>query len=196
MISIKEALIVEGRYDKNKLSQLFDTVIIETQGFGVFNDGEKLDYIRRIAEKRGVVIVTDSDGAGFVIRNYLKGALPKQGVYHAYIPEIAGKESRKAHAGKEGLLGVEGVDSAAIVRAVLGCGIISGGEPAKKREITKADMYALGLSGHPGSSARRRQLCDRLHLPAKISPNGLLDALNALITFEELCRCVEDIDSH
>ena len=147
-MTLKEAVIVEGRYDKIKLSGIIDSPIIETNGFRVFKDSEKLSLIRRIAAARGILIFTDSDGAGFVIRNFLNGAVPKEQVKHCYIPQLAGKEKRKAQAGKEGLLGVEGMSDEVIIEAIRRSGAtIIGEERSVDREISKADLFSLGLTG-------------------------------------------------
>jgi ribonuclease M5 len=189
MLRIKEAIVVEGRYDKNTLSQLVDTVILETTGFGIFKNEEKLRLLRKIATARGLIILTDSDGAGFLIRNYLKGALPPQLVKHAYIPDIHGKEQRKRHWGKEQKLGVEGMSQAVLEAALRRSGATflddetgaKGGLPP----ITKTDLYLLGLSGGADSALLRRRLLKSLDLPEHLSPNALLPVLNALYSREE-----------
>jgi len=185
---VKEIIVVEGRYDKNTLSQVVDGVIIETAGFGIFSDKEKLYLLRRLAEGRGIIILTDSDGAGFVIRNYLKGAISGS-VKHAYVPELRGKEKRKKVSSKEGLLGVEGMRPEVILFALERAGatfeddrgiLQSGGDM-----ITNADMFAAGLTGRPNSAEKRRELLKKLDLPVKISTSALLDILNALYSREE-----------
>ena len=183
---IREVLIVEGRYDKNALSQVVDAVILTTEGFGVFRDKAKLSYFRRLAEKRGVILLTDPDGAGFVIRNYLKGALPRDRVKQAYIPDIPGKERRKRKAGKEGKLGVEGMTPEILLEALRRSGATFGGETLSPppAPITKADLLERGLIG-PGSVARRQTLLKELSLPAHLTPNALLEALNILFTPDE-----------
>ena len=188
MISVKEVIVVEGRYDKNTLSQVFDAVIVETSGFGLFKDGEKLALLRRLAEKRGLVVLTDSDGAGFVIRNFLKGAIDPALVKQAYIPDVAGKERRKASPSKEGKLGVEGMSAETLIDALRRAGATLGDEAPTHRSggITKATLYELGLSGVPGSAEKRRALLKELDLPEKLSANALLDVLNALYTEAEL----------
>ena len=187
MIRLKEAIVVEGRYDKIKLGGIVDAPIIETGGFRVFNDREKLQLIRRIAAARGIVILTDSDGAGFVIRNFLKGAVPKEQIINCYIPQLPGKEKRKAQAGKEGLLGVEGVTDEVIIRALRSCGATIIGEDAVRRaEITKADLYPLGLTGTANAAKLRQALLRRLGLPTYLSANAMLTALNCLYSLEEL----------
>ena len=192
MISVKEVIVVEGRYDKNTLSQVFDAVIVETSGFGVFKDREKLALLRRLAEARGLVILTDSDGAGLVIRNFLKGAIDPALVKMAYVPEIAGKERRKARPSKEGVLGVEGMSPGTLIEALRRAGATLGGEAPTHRSggITKATLYELGLSGGPDSAAKRRELLRRLGLPEKLGANALLDVLNALYDAEELKAAV------
>lgn len=189
MIKIKQAIVVEGKYDKNTLRQIVDAPIFTTDGFGIMNNRSQLELLRNIAKKRGLIILTDSDGAGFVIRNYLKGALPKDCVYHAYIPDIYGKERRKAAPGKEGKLGVEGMDPAIIEKALLEAGV----EPdesghTQSQPICKADLFALGLSGRADSKERRRQLLKQLRLPEHMSPNALLDVLNILYSREDFLR--------
>lgn len=188
MISVKEVIVVEGRYDKNTLSQVFDAVIVETSGFGLFKDGEKLALLRRLAEKRGLVVLTDSDGAGFVIRNYIKGAIDPALVKMAYIPDVPGKERRKSSPSKEGKLGVEGMSAEVLIAALRRAGATLGGETATHRTggITKATLYELGLSGRPDSAARRRELLKKLDLPEKLGSNALLDVLNALYDEESL----------
>ena len=188
MICVKEVIVVEGRYDRNTLSQVFDAVIVETSGFGVFNDREKLALLRRLAEARGLVVLTDSDGAGFVIRNFLKGAIDPALVKQAYIPDIAGRERRKRAPSKEGKLGVEGMKPEVLIEALRRAGATLGGEEPARRAggITKATLYELGLSGGPGSAEKRRALLKELDLPEKLSANALLDVLNALYTEAEL----------
>lgn len=188
MISVKEVIVVEGRYDKNTLSQVFDAVIVETSGFGLFKDGEKLALLRRLAEKRGLVVLTDSDGAGFVIRNYIKGVIDPALVKMAYIPDVPGKERRKSSPSKEGKLGVEGMSAEVLIAALRRAGATLGGETATHRTggITKATLYELGLSGRPDSAARRRELLKKLDLPEKLGANALLDVLNALYDEESL----------
>jgi ribonuclease M5 len=187
MIKVNEVIIVEGRYDKNTLSQFIDGTIIETRGFGIFSDKEKLELLRRLAEKRGLVVLTDSDGAGFVIRNYLKGSIDPKYLKHAYIPDITGKEKRKTSYSKEKKLGVEGMSREVIETALMRAGVSIGDKSVDKclNQITKADLYELGLSGCEGSFEKRRMLLFELSLPEKLSPNALLDVLNALMSREE-----------
>lgn len=188
MVKIRQAIVVEGKYDQNTLSQLVDTTIFQTHGFGVMHDKALLSLLRRAAQTTGLIIFTDSDGAGFVIRNYLKGALPKQGVLHAYIPDIPGKEKRKRAPGKEGLLGVEGMTPEILLKALRNAGaeFADGSTPPPAREpITKQDLFALGLSGGPESAKKRAALLKALSLPAHMSTNALLQALNVLFSREE-----------
>lgn len=188
MTRIKEAIVVEGRYDKNALSQVVDAVILETSGFSVFRDSEKLALLRRLARKQGLIVLTDSDGAGFVIRNYIKSSIPPEQVKHAYIPDIRGKERRKRTPGKEGKLGVEGMRPEILLRSLLRAGAtVEGENPAAPRgELTVADLYALGLTGREDSAIRRRALLHALELPEHLSAKALLTVLNALYTPEEL----------
>ena len=190
MRKIREVIVVEGRYDKNTLSQIVDATVITVGGFSVFNDREKLAFLRRLAEERGLIVLTDSDGAGFVIRNYLKGSLPKHQVKQAYIPDIQGKERRKRHAGKEGKLGVEGMKPEVILEALKRAGatfLDEAGESGPAKEpITKADLFALGLTGGADSTAKRKALLKRLKLPEHLTANGMLEALNLLYDREEL----------
>ena len=190
MMKVGPVILVEGKYDKIKLSQIFDATILTTDGFGIFKQKDKLALLRRLAETRGLLIFTDPDGAGFVIRNYLKGAVPKEKLFHAYIPDLYGKEKRKAKGSKEGKLGVEGVPDDVIIRAVEASGALQGSVPAKSG-ITKADLYEMGLSGSAGSTQRRLRLLKELQRPQQLSPNALLDVLNCIIDLESLTAMVE-----
>ena len=194
MERIREVIVVEGRYDKNTVSQVVDATVVTLGGFAVFNDKEKLAFLRRLAEKRGLVILTDSDGAGFLLRNYLKGALPKDRVKQAYIPDVKGKERRKRKGGKEGKLGVEGMSPAVLLEALRRCGATfeDAAPPERGEAITKADLYALGLSGGEGSAERRRRLLKRLDLPEHLTANAMLEALNLLFGREELERLLAE----
>lgn len=183
---VKEVIVVEGRYDKNALLQVVDAVIVETGGFSVFNNGEKLALLRRLAQKRGLILLTDSDGAGFVIRRYLKGAIPPEQIKQAYIPDVAGKERRKRKAGKEGKLGVEGMTPAVLLDTLRRAGATFEGEdtPAPDAHITKADLLDKGLIG-PHSAEKRQTLLKKLDLPSHLTPNAMLEALNLLLTQAE-----------
>ncbi len=195
MVSIQEAIVVEGRYDKNTLSQIVDAVIFETSGFGIMNDKAQLELLRRAAEKRGLIIFTDSDGAGFVIRNYLKGAIPASQLKHAYIPDVMGKERRKSAPGKEGKLGVEGMRPEVILEALRRAGATMNGETTvQTAKITKQDMMRLGLSGGADSSSKRQRLLRRLELPEHMSSNAMLQALNLICTQQELCAMVAQME--
>lgn len=197
MYHIKETIIVEGVYDKIKLSRFLDAVIIPVHGFQLFTHRETMKTIAKMAKETGVVILTDSDSAGFQIRNYIKQSLPPETVKHAYIPDVKGKEKRKAAPGKEGLLGVEGINDDVLLDSLrkAGCEIDGNAEQAKKGgEIKKADLVRLGLSGGEGSSEKRRELAHVLGIPMKISANMLLDMLNRLLSYEELCELTENLD--
>ena len=188
MLKIKEAIVVEGRYDKNTLSQIVDAPVLETSGFGIMKDKQQLKLLRRVAQTRGLIIFTDSDGAGFVIRNFLKGAIEPKYLKHAYIPDIPGKEKRKSAPGKEGKLGVEGMTPQVIMDALRRAGATVLGEDNVKTagNITKQDMMELGLSGGTDSSMLRKQLLKKLDLPEHMSANALLQAVNLLYSLDEL----------
>lgn len=197
MIEIKEAIIVEGRYDIQTLKQCVDTVILQTGGFRIFKDKERLQMIRKIAQKRGILILTDSDGAGLVIRNFLKGAIPTNQVKHAYIPEILGKESRKRHASKAGTLGVEGMSQDVLKNALISAGAtILGDEQKTIKQLVKADLFALGLSGQSGSEQKRKTLLKKLNLPQYLSSNALLDFLNAVSNKDEIFEIIKEIENN
>ena len=182
MLRIREAIVVEGRYDKNTLLQVVDTLILETGGFRIFKDPDQLALLRRAAEKRGLVDLTDSDGAGFVIRNHIKSVIPGSLLKHAYIPDVYGKERRKRQRGKEGKLGVEGMPPRVLEQVLRRAGATFLDEGARSEEagppLTKADLFAAGLSGGADSGARRLALLKRLALPEHMSANGLLAVLN------------------
>ena len=195
MIKIREAIVVEGRYDKNTLSQIVEAPIIETSGFGIMKDKAQLELLRKVAKVRGLIVFTDSDGAGFVIRNYLKSAIDGAYLKHAYIPDISGKERRKTAPGKEGKLGVEGMTPEVILEALRRCGAsIEGEQVSATDQITKQDLMELGLSGGKDSSARRLQLLKKLDLPERMSANAMLQALNLLFTLEELTAAVAQLE--
>ena len=189
METIREVTVVEGKYDKNALSQVVDAIILETGGFGLFNDKQKQKLLRRLAQERGLIVLTDSDGAGFVIRNYIKGCVDPALVKHAYIPDVYGKERRKAKAGREGKLGVEGMRPQVLLDALMRAGASIDREgTGRTRPISKADLYAKGLSGREGSAERRLRLIKALDLPEHLSAEALLDVLNALMSREEFYR--------
>ena len=187
MHSVREVIVVEGRYDKNTLSQVVDAVIIETSGFGIFNDAEKRKLLQTMAEARGLIVLTDSDGAGFMIRNYIKGCVDPKLVKHAYIPDIYGKERRKSAPSREGKLGVEGMKPQVLLDALMRAGATIDDEENKKAapRISKADMYARGLSGRDGSAEKRARLIKQLGLPERLTADGLLNVLNATMSREE-----------
>ena len=194
MVKIKEAIVVEGRYDKNTLSQIVDAPIFETNGFGIFKDKAQMSLLRQVAERRGLIVFTDADGAGFVIRNHLKGALPKDQVRHAYIPDIYGKEKRKAAPGKEGKLGVEGMPPEVLMEVLRNAGATfeDGDTVSPKEPITKLDLFELGLNGTPDSKANRLALLKKLNLPEHMSANALLEALNVLYDREQFLSLFEE----
>lgn len=186
MHRVSEVIVVEGRYDKNTLSQVVDAVIIETSGFGVFNNKEKQQLLRTLAEKRGLIVMTDPDGAGLVIRNFVKSCVDPSLLKHAYMPEIFGKERRKSRASKEGKLGVEGMSADIIMQALRRCGATIDGEQAQPSGgISMADMYAAGLAGKPDSAAKRAELLVSMSLPRKMTAQALLPVLNALMSRED-----------
>lgn len=177
--------MVEGRYDKNTLSQCVDATILSTEGFGIFRDKEKMSLLRRCAEERGLIVFTDSDGAGFVIRKRIRGAIPAKYLKHAYIPDVPGKEKRKKQGSREGTLGVEGMSREVLLHALLAAGATVEENPEKHGdEITKADFMALGLSGGKNSSAKREVLLSAWRLPKRLSAKGLLEAVNVLMSRE------------
>lgn len=196
MVKIKEAIVVEGRYDRNTLSQIVDATIFETNGFGIFKSKEQMALLRTVAQKRGLIVLTDSDGAGFVIRNHLKSAIPGACLKHAYIPDIAGKEKRKAAPGKEGKLGVEGMRPEVILEALRACGATFDDETqdSPRTAITKQDFVELGLSGGTDSSVKRLCVQKAMNLPEHMSANALLQALNLLMTADELRNLVTTLE--
>ena len=196
MIRVKEAIVVEGKYDKIKLSSLVEGVIIETKGFGIFQDREKLAYLRALAKKRGLIVLTDSDGAGFLIRGKLSSSIPPEQIKHAYIPDILGKERRKAAPSKEGKLGVEGMTPEILLACLKRAGAtILGEDTPTEQPITKQDLFDLGLSGGANASEKRKKLMKKLALPEHLSPNGLLQALSLLYTREELTALAAQLET-
>lgn len=192
MIKIDKVVIVEGKYDKIKLSSVLDAVIIETDGFGIFNNKEKQRLIRRLAETKGILILTDSDSAGFTIRSFIRGIVPAEQITHAYIPDIFGKEKRKTEPSKEGKLGVEGVSTQVIVEALQKAGVLcEETEEAERCKITKLDFYEDGLTGRENSEQLRAKLLKHLGLPARLTTNAMIQVLNTFLTFEDYKKAVE-----
>lgn len=197
MVKIKEAILVEGKYDKNTLSQIIDAPILETSGFGIFKDKQQMALLRKVAQKRGLIVFTDPDGAGFVIRNHIKSAIPAQYLKHAYIPDIYGKERRKAAPGKEGKLGVEGMKPEVIIEALRKAGATMEGVAEKNvGGITKQDLMTLGFSGGADASVKRIALMKILGLPERMSANALLQAVNLLFTPEEFIAVAENMEKN
>ena len=184
-LRIREVIVVEGRYDRNTLSQVVDALIFETNGFAVFNDREKLEALRMLAEERGLILLTDSDSAGFVIRNRLKSLIPPEKIKQAFVPAVPGREKRKNRPSKEGLLGVEGMRPEELIRALKNAGA-SEDSCAEEERITDADFYRLGLNGRPGSAQLRRRLARELNLPPMISRTDLQKTVGFLLSREEL----------
>ncbi len=196
MVKIREAIVVEGRYDKNTLLQIVDATVLETSGFGIFHDKQQLDLLRSVAEKRGLIVFTDADGAGLVIRNYLKSAIPSEFLKHAYTPDVFGKERRKQTPGKEGKLGVEGMKPEVILEALRRAGATfdENGE-CVVGQITKQDLMDLGLSGGANAAGKRTQLLRKLGFPANMSANSMLQALNLLYSLQELQQIVNTLEN-
>ena len=197
MIKIKEAVIVEGKYDKIKLSSLIDGLIIETGGFQIFSDREKIELLRRLADTRGLLILTDSDSAGFLVRNHIQSCIPKEKIRHAYIPDLYGKEKRKLHPSKEGKLGVEGIDPEILLESIRRSGasaIEEAGSSEEKRKITKLDLYEDGFSGGADSSKKRQVLLRELGLPERLTAKALVPVLNSLVNYEEYQKVVKKIN--
>lgn len=192
-LKVNEAIVVEGKYDKIKLSSIIDGFIVVLDGFGIYNDKEKLSLLRSLAKTRGLIILTDSDSAGFRLRHYLSSAIDPQYIKNVYIPEISGKEKRKSHKGKEGLLGVEGMNTQTILEAFHHSGVLCEGNSNRPAPITKLDLYDLGLSGGSGSATKRRALTEKLGLPSKLSANSLLEVLSSFYTLEELRKITEEL---
>lgn len=189
MVATERAVIVEGKYDKIRLSSVIDGLIVTTEGFGVFSDREKQRFIKKLAEERGLLILTDSDAAGFRIRNFLKNIVPEEQILHAYIPDIYGKEKRKDAPSKEGKLGVEGIDTETLENALRKCGAFNSCPQHKNsREITPSDLYEAGLSGKAGAADRRRALLASLGLPARLTGKNFLQALNIFMTYRQFAE--------
>lgn len=195
MLKIQEAIVVEGRYDKNTLSQIVDAPIFETGGFSIFKNKQQMALLRKAAQKRGLIVFTDSDGAGFLIRNHIKGAIDNRYLKHAYIPDLYGKERRKKCPGKEGKLGVEGMTKAVILEALFRAGATVQGETkSSAQNISKQDLMELGLSGGPDAANKRLALLKRLDLPEHMSTNAMLQAVDLLLTLQELKQIVTDLE--
>ena len=196
MISIKQAIVVEGKYDKIKLSSVVDAVILVTNGFRIYKNPEQLNLIRYSAKTTGVILLTDSDRAGFQIRNYLKGAISEVTAYHVYIPDIYGKERRKVKPSAEGKLGVEGINPKTLLAVFEKAGVTAHQAPSEKKDpITNLDLYQLGLSGGAGSKQLRTQLQKQLNLPDLLSTASLLDVLNTMLSKEELAQLVDQLEA-
>ncbi len=194
MIKIKQAVIVEGKYDKIRLSSMLDALIIETDGFSVFKNAEKQKLIRDLANKRGLLVLTDSDSAGFLIRSFISGSVPKDKVIHAYIPDIFGKEKRKTEHSKEGKLGVEGMSTAVLTEALEKAGVLCEYSEVPSRQITNADLYEDGFSGTDGASQRKKALLKYFSLPERMSKSSLLKVLNTFVTYDEYKQAVKAVN--
>ena len=192
MIKIDKVIIVEGRYDKIKLSSMIDGIIIETEGFGIFKDKDKQKLIRKLAETKGIAILTDSDSAGFVIRNFITSIVPKEYITNVYIPDIYGKEKRKDSPSKEWKLGVEGISAEILKEAFKKAGIgVSQSETNERKKITLNDFFDDGLTGDTQSKRKRTDLLKKLDLPERMSTKAMLDILNTFITYDEYKKLVE-----
>ena len=189
MLKVEQAIVVEGKYDKIKLESIIDATIVVTNGYGIFKDREKLELIRFYARKKGIIILTDSDVAGFKIRGFLKGSVPEGSIKNVYIPDIFGKEKRKVKPSAEGKLGVEGIKKELIVEAFRKAGINfvseEGAEKTERNPVTRTDIYEAGLTGTPDSSEKRKKLLKKLGLPERLSTSGMLEVLNTMMSAEE-----------
>lgn len=194
MIKIKQAVIVEGKYDKIKLSGIIDAPIIQTDGFGIFKDKELQAMIRKLAEKRGILVLTDSDSAGFKIRSFIGSTVSQSNIIHAYIPDIFGKESRKTEPSKEGKIGVEGVSEEVIMQALANAGVLCESTPDIERPITKLDLYELGFTGGNDSARRRAAMLRYYSFPERLSANSLIKVLNCITTYERFLEDVKEIE--
>ena len=197
MIKISQAVIVEGRYDRKKVENILDTLIIETDGFGIFKNKEKQALIRRLADTRGIVVLTDSDAAGFKIRSFLGGIVPPEKIIHAYIPDVLGKERRKDKPSKEKKIGVEGMKSEIIIEALARAGVMYSvsEKPEEKREVTKNDFYEDGITGTKNSRTKKALLLKKLNLPERLSTNSLLKLINTFMTYDEYKKVIDEINS-
>lgn len=194
MLKINQAILVEGKYDAIKLANFVDALILTTEGFGIFKNKEKQKFLRRLADEKGLIVLTDSDSAGFMIRNFISTCVPKEKVINVYIPDIYGKEKRKEHASAEGKLGVEGVSEQVILSAFEKAGIIAGKTDKNRREITNVDLFEFELSGRPNSSIKRKQLFERLALPERLSTSSLVKVLNSFVSYEEFENIIKELD--
>ncbi len=195
MIKLSTPVIVEGKYDVIKLSNMIDGLVIKTDGFGIFKDKEKQLLIRRLAKENGIIVLTDSDSAGFMIRNFISSVVQKEKIINVYIPDIYGKEKRKAEAGKEGKLGVEGMSEAVLEEAFRKAGVLFGkSEDAQRRLITNIDLYEWGFSGRPDSKAKRKLLLKKLALPERLSTSSLVKILNKFVSYEEFTESAKEIN--
>lgn len=193
MIKLEQAVIVEGKYDQIKLSGVIDALIIKTDGFGIFKNKEKQKFLRKLADEKGLIVMTDSDSAGFMIRNFISSCVPKDKITNVYIPDIYGKEKRKDSPSAEGKLGVEGVSEQVIVEALEKAGITAKVTENNRRMITNLDLYEHGLSGRENSSLKRKQLLKKLGLPERLSSSSMLKILNSFVTYEQFENTVKEI---
>lgn len=195
MLKIKQAVIVEGKYDKIKLSTIIDTVIVQTDGFSIFKDKQKLKLIKELAKTRGIVILTDSDSAGFKIRSYIGGSVPKEQVYHAYVPDIYGKERRKDSPSKEGKLGVEGINTDIILDALNKAGVTCEHTLEKSKQVTVTDLYEAGLTGSNDSASRRKEFLRSISLPERLSTSSLVQMINTFMTYDQFQEKIKDFNN-
>lgn len=193
MIKIKQAIVVEGKYDKIKLSSIFDATIIQTNGFQIFKEKETLNLLRILSEKTGLIILTDSDTAGFQIRRYIGGATQKQNIINVYIPDVFGKEKRKAKASAQGKIGVEGIEKEFIIQAFEKAGVLYQENSVLRKQITKIDFFEDGLTGAQNSTKKRAELLKKLNLPELLSTNAMLSILNTLIDYDEYKKIIENL---
>lgn len=194
MIKLDIPIIVEGKYDIIKLSNIIDGLIIKTDGFGIFRDKEKQRLLRRLAKEKGIIVLTDSDSAGFLIRNFIKSAVPEDKITHVYIPDIYGKEKRKTEKSKEGKLGVEGIEETILLEAFKKAGVFCNeSENKERRLITNIDLYEWGLSGRYNSREKRTALLKKLDLPERMSTSSIVKILNTFVTYEEFIKTVKEL---
>lgn len=193
MIKLDRPVIVEGKYDVIRLSNIIDALIIKTDGFGIFKDKEKQSLLRRLAGKKGIIVLTDSDSAGFLIRNFIVGIVPPEKITHVYIPDIFGKEKRKEAPSAEGKLGVEGICEELLLESFRKAGVTATASVEKRRLITNIDLYEAGLSGGKDSAKKRKELLKRLSLPERMSASSLVKILNTFVTYEEFEKNVREL---